>query len=56
MRPGDHELCVRASDAAGNVQPVEQSWTTEGVENNAVQRVRVVVGSAADRQAPADSR
>jgi len=55
-RPGDHELCVRASDAAGNVQPVEQSWTTEGVENNAVQRVRVVVGSAADRQAPADSR
>jgi len=55
-RPGEYELCVRAADASGNVQPLEQSWTTEGVENNAVQRVRVVVGSAADRQPPADSR
>jgi hypothetical protein len=55
-RPGEHELCVRAVDAAGNMQPLGQSWTTEGVENNAVQRVRVVVGAFADRQEPADSR
>ena len=41
---GEHELCVRATDAAGNAQPVEQSWNLEGVKNNAVQRVRVVVG------------
>jgi hypothetical protein len=55
-RPGEYELCVRAGDAAGNVQPLDQSWNLEGVENNAVQRVRVVVGSVADRQVPADSR
>ena len=52
---GEHELCVRATDAAGNVQPVEQAWNFEGVENNAVQRVRVIVGQAPRRQAPADS-
>jgi sulfane dehydrogenase subunit SoxC len=54
---GDYELCVRARDAAGNVQPLEQSWNREGVQNNAVQRVRVVVG-AEDLQAqlPADAR
>jgi len=55
-RPGEYELCVRAGDAAGNVQPLDQSWNVEGVQNNAVQRVRVVVGSVADRQVPADSR
>ena len=53
---GEYELCVRATDAAGNVQPMDQSWNLEGVENNAVQRVHVVVGAAADRQEPADSR
>ncbi len=53
--PGEHELCVRASDAAGNVQPVEQGWNLEGVENNAVQRVTVMVGTAASgAQAAAD--
>lgn len=55
-RPGEHELCARATDAAGNAQPVEQSWNLEGVENNAVQRVRVIVGESGDLQAPADSR
>ena len=54
-RPGEYDLCVRAADAAGNVQPLEARWTTEGVENNAVQRVRVVVGAPVDRQLPADS-
>ena len=52
---GDHELCVRATDAAGNVQPDEQSWNLEGVENNAIQRITVVVGAAKDSQRPADS-
>jgi DMSO/TMAO reductase YedYZ molybdopterin-dependent catalytic subunit len=54
-RPGEYELCARASDSAGNVQPLEQSWNLEGVQNNAVQRVRVVVGAPDDRQAPADT-
>jgi hypothetical protein len=42
-RPGEHELCVRATDGAGNVQPLDQNWNREGVQNNSVQRVRVVV-------------
>jgi len=53
-QPGDHELWVRATDSAGNVQPDEQSWNFEGVQNNAVQRVRVRVGSHPGTQPPAD--
>src|SRR5437762_1757444 len=41
--PGEHELVVRAGDDAGNIQPLEQSWNHHGLENNAVQRVPVVV-------------
>ena len=56
-RSGEHELCARASDAAGNVQPLQQDWNLEGVQNNAVQRVHVVVAAqAAQSQPPADSR
>jgi DMSO/TMAO reductase YedYZ molybdopterin-dependent catalytic subunit len=55
-RPGDYELCARATDAAGNAQPIAQRWNLEGVENNAVQRVPVVVREPAEQQAPADSR
>lgn len=51
-RAGTYELCVRATDAAGNVQPLEQSWNFEGVQNNAVQRVWVVVGRPDDHQPP----
>ncbi|HSS62716.1 MAG TPA: sulfite oxidase [Candidatus Limnocylindrales bacterium] len=54
-QPGEHELCVRATDSAGNVQPVDQSWNREGVQNNAVQRVRVVVGTPDLAQKPADN-
>jgi len=54
-RTGEHELCVRATDAAGNTQPLEQSWNLEGVQNNAVQRVPVVVGAPDVRQVAADS-
>jgi DMSO/TMAO reductase YedYZ molybdopterin-dependent catalytic subunit len=41
--PGEHELCCRARDQAGNVQPFEPPWNFDGFCNNAVQRVRVVV-------------
>ena len=40
---GVHELCARATDAAGNAQPVEQSWNLQAMANNHVQRVTVVV-------------
>jgi sulfane dehydrogenase subunit SoxC len=53
--PGEHELCVRATDSAGNVQPDDQSWNYEGVMNNAVQRVRVFAGAVDEVQRPADS-
>ena len=29
--PGEHELMVRASDEAGNVQPLEQPWNEHGL-------------------------
>jgi DMSO/TMAO reductase YedYZ molybdopterin-dependent catalytic subunit len=42
-KPGTYELCCRATDAAGGVQPVEQFWTARGMGNNAVHRVVVIV-------------
>ena len=41
--PGEHELCCRARDAAGNEQPLEPAWNLGGYVNNAVQRVSVTV-------------
>jgi sulfane dehydrogenase subunit SoxC len=41
--PGEHELCCRATDAAGNAQPVAADWNLDGFCNNAVQRVPVAV-------------
>lgn len=41
--PGEHELCCRARDAAGNEQPLEPVWNLGGYANNAVQRVPVTV-------------
>ena len=41
--PGRHELCARATDAAGNVQPLEGTWNHGGYCNNSVQRVAVSV-------------
>jgi DMSO/TMAO reductase YedYZ molybdopterin-dependent catalytic subunit len=43
VRPGEYELCSRATDAAGNVQPVEPEWNYLGHGNNPVQRVPVTV-------------
>jgi len=42
-RPGEHELCCRATDAAGNAQPADPAWNLGGYCNNAVQRVHVTV-------------
>ncbi|HEX9363670.1 MAG TPA: sulfite oxidase [Candidatus Dormibacteraeota bacterium] len=49
-RPGEYQLCVRATDDAGNTQPVDPNWNLEGVENNAVQRVAVIVGAPQQHQ------
>ena len=41
--PGEHVLCCRATDEAGETQPLEAEWNLGGYENNAVQRVPVLV-------------
>jgi DMSO/TMAO reductase YedYZ molybdopterin-dependent catalytic subunit len=43
--PGEYELCVRATDAAGDVQPLDTDaiWNLGGYGVNAVQRVPVRV-------------
>ena len=41
--PGEHELCCRARDAAGNEQPVQADWNVGGYANTSVQRVPVTV-------------
>ena len=40
---GDHELSCRATDRAGNMQPLEPPWDVSGFGNNSVQRVQVTV-------------
>jgi DMSO/TMAO reductase YedYZ molybdopterin-dependent catalytic subunit len=40
---GAHELTCRATDAAGNVQPLEAAWNYQGMGNNSVQRIPVTV-------------
>jgi DMSO/TMAO reductase YedYZ molybdopterin-dependent catalytic subunit len=42
-QPGEHVLCSRARDEAGNEQPVDPPWNLGGYANNAVQTVRVAV-------------
>lgn len=41
--PGEHELICRATDGAGNTQPLEQAWNLGGYCNNMVQTVRLTV-------------
>jgi sulfane dehydrogenase subunit SoxC len=41
--PGEHELACRATDEAGNVQPLESPWDLSGFGNNGVQRIPVTV-------------
>jgi sulfane dehydrogenase subunit SoxC len=40
---GEYELCCRARDATGAIQPFEPRWNRGGYVNNAVQRVPVQV-------------
>lgn len=44
-RPGRHELVARATDGAGNVQPLESVWNELGYGNNVVHRVTVEVAA-----------
>jgi sulfane dehydrogenase subunit SoxC len=41
-KPGTYVLCTRATDTAGNVQPMQQQWNFDGY-GNSIQRVPVVV-------------
>jgi DMSO/TMAO reductase YedYZ molybdopterin-dependent catalytic subunit len=43
---GQYELCCRARDATGRVQPDRPRWNVGGYANNAVHRVPVSVGAA----------
>lgn len=43
---GEYELCCRATDSTGARQPLTPPWNVGGYENNAVQRVAVVVAAA----------
>jgi DMSO/TMAO reductase YedYZ molybdopterin-dependent catalytic subunit len=45
--PGEHELTCRATDAAGNGQPLDQPWNYQGMGNNMVQTLVVNVRSRA---------
>jgi len=40
---GEHELACRATDAAGNRQPLEGEWDLTGFGNHGVHRIRVTV-------------
>jgi DMSO/TMAO reductase YedYZ molybdopterin-dependent catalytic subunit len=42
-RPGEHVVCSRARDEAGNEQPDEPPWNLGGYANNSLQTVRVTV-------------
>ena len=42
-RPGSHVVSSRATDAAGNVQPLAPQWNGRGYVNNAVERIPVTV-------------
>ncbi len=44
--PGEHDLSCRATDAEGNVQPLEAEWNLGGYAANPVQHVAVTVTGA----------
>jgi hypothetical protein len=43
---GEHVVCSRATDAAGNTQPLVAPWNLKGYANNAVERIAVTVAAA----------
>ncbi len=45
--PGEHELRCRATDAHGDVQPLESPWNYQGMGNNGIQTVPVTVRTIA---------
>lgn len=42
-KPGTHTLCARATDTDGNTQSLNPQWNFQGMGNNMVQRVDVIV-------------
>lgn len=44
-QPGEHELCCRATDGAGNRQPMQPEWNRGGYVNNSVHRITVTVAA-----------
>jgi molybdenum-dependent oxidoreductase-like protein len=42
---GEQELACRATDAVGDIQPLDASWNHQAMGNNVVQRLRVTVRS-----------
>ncbi len=42
-RPGERSLACRATDATGEVQPLESPWNYQGMGNNGVQAIQVTV-------------
>jgi sulfane dehydrogenase subunit SoxC len=43
-REGDHLISSRATDSAGNTQPLKPPWNLKGYANNTVERIPVTVG------------
>jgi hypothetical protein len=41
--PGSYTLSSRATDQAGNTQSLESVWNMEGMMNNAIQQLEVIV-------------
>ncbi|HZT33944.1 MAG TPA: sulfite oxidase [Bryobacteraceae bacterium] len=52
---GSYVLMARATDTAGEIQPLAQDWNPSGYLWNVVQQVRVTVGQGAAVAAPAES-
>jgi DMSO/TMAO reductase YedYZ molybdopterin-dependent catalytic subunit len=46
VTPGEYQLTSRATDSAGNTQPIEPVFNFQGMTNNSLYRVPVTVGNA----------
>jgi DMSO/TMAO reductase YedYZ molybdopterin-dependent catalytic subunit len=45
---GEHVISSRATDSAGNTQPLDPPWNLKGYANNAVERIPVLVANDAN--------
>ena len=43
LMPGEHSIAARATDEAGNTQPMTPPWNQRGFANNAVHRIQVTI-------------